>query len=63
VGIAVSNLVDDSAVQLPLPFSRRQRAALDVALDDVRERFGTAAVKRATLLHRDPGITVPLLPD
>jgi DNA polymerase-4 len=31
--------------------------------DGVRDRFGTASVTRAVLLGRDPGISVPLLPD
>jgi DNA polymerase-4 len=63
VGIAVGNLCDDRAVQLVLPFDRRNRAALDAALDEVRERFGSAAVTRAVLLGRDQGMTVPMLPD
>ena len=63
VGIAVGNLDDDGAVQLTLPFERRNGGALDAALDDVRERFGSGAVTRARLLGRDPGLTVPLLPD
>jgi DNA polymerase-4 len=62
VGIALANLDDDGAIQLMLPFER-DAAALDVALDDVRTRFGTAAVTRAVLLGRDQGLTVPLLPD
>ena len=62
VGVAVGNLDDDGAVQLPLPFDRHG-SSLDVALDDIRERFGSAAVTRAVLLGRDPGLSVPLLPD
>ena len=47
-----------------LPFDYRERArALDAALDDVRERFGSGAITRAVLLGRDPGISMPLLPD
>jgi DNA polymerase-4 len=61
VGVAVSNLEDDRAVQLVLPFDRH--TALDAALDEVRERFGSAAVTRAVLLGRDQGLTMPLLPD
>jgi DNA polymerase-4 len=61
VGIAIANLDDDSAGQLTLPFDRRQ--ALDAAVDEVRARFGTAAITRAVLLGRDQGLTVPLLPD
>jgi len=61
VGITVANLDNDGALQLPLPFDTA--GALDAALDEVRERFGTAAVTRGVLLGRDPGLTVPLLPD
>jgi DNA polymerase-4 len=63
VGMAVANLDDDGAVQLPLPFDRYAGGALDAALDRVRDRFGSAAVTRAVLLGRDPGFSVPLLPD
>jgi DNA polymerase IV len=63
VGISVANIDDDDAVQLELPFDRRSRGALDVALDDVSDRFGSAAVTRAVLLGRDHSISVPMLPD
>jgi DNA polymerase-4 len=63
VGVAVANLEDDGALQLVLPFDRHSGAALDAALDEVRRRFGSAAVTRAVLLGRDPGFTVPMLPD
>jgi DNA polymerase-4 len=63
VGVAVGNLDDDGAVQLALPFDRRSGGALDAALDDVRDRFGSAAITRAVLLGRDQGLAVPLLPD
>jgi DNA polymerase-4 len=29
----------------------------------VRDRFGSKAITRAVLLGRDPGLSVPLLPD
>jgi DNA polymerase-4 len=63
VGVAVANLDDSGVVQLTLPFDRHSGSALDTALDQVRERFGSDAVTRATLLGRDQGLTVPLLPD
>jgi DNA polymerase-4 len=63
VGVTVSNLDDEGTVQLMLPFGRPRWQALDAALDEVRERFGTDAIKRAVLLGRDQGITMPLLPD
>jgi DNA polymerase IV len=63
VGIAVTNLDDERAIQLVLPFDRDVEGALDAALDEVRGRFGTGAVTRAVLLGRDQGISMPLLPD
>ena len=63
VGIAVGNLDDDGAVQLPLPFTKSSGTALDGALDDVQRRFGSKAVTRAVLMHRDERQNVPLLPD
>ncbi len=63
VGVSVANLEDVDAVQLPLPFERDGGEALDAALDAVRERFGPTAITRAVLLGRDPGLTMPLLPD
>ena len=41
VGVAVANLDDADTVQLGLPFDAHG-AALDAALDEVRDRFGTA---------------------
>ena len=63
VGISVANLQNDDAIQLVLPFDRRGGLALDVALDEIRRRFGTDAVTRAVLLGRSQGFEVPLLPD
>jgi DNA polymerase IV len=63
VGVAVANLENDVPAQLVLPFERRSDDALDRALDEVRERFGSDAVTRAVLLGRDQALTVPLLPD
>jgi DNA polymerase-4 len=63
VGVSVSQLDDDRAIQLPLPFDAHCGGALDAAMDGVRERFGTSALTRAALLGRNHGFTVPLLPD
>jgi DNA polymerase IV len=63
VGVAIANLEDDGVVQLTLPFDRASGGALDAALDDVRERFGSTAVMRAVVLGRGEGLSVPLLPD
>jgi DNA polymerase-4 len=63
VGLAVGNLDDDGTEQLKLPLDRHSGTALDSALDDVREKFGSKAITRAVLLGRDPRLEVPLLPD
>ena len=63
VGVAVSNLADDSPVQLHLPYERRSELELDVAIDQIRTRFGLDAIKRAVLLGREGGFAMPMLPD
>ncbi|MFL6140493.1 MAG: DNA polymerase IV [Labedaea sp.] len=63
VGIAVGNLDDSGALQLPLPFDEHLDVRLDAVLDRVQHRFGKASITRAVLLGRDSGMEVPLLPD
>ncbi|MEU4337810.1 DNA polymerase IV [Micromonospora lupini] len=62
IGVSVGNL-DDNPVQPELPFEADTGADLDAAVDAVRDRFGSAALTRAVLLGRDPGVEMPLLPD
>ncbi|MGX7824878.1 DinB/UmuC family translesion DNA polymerase [Actinokineospora sp. 24-640] len=62
IGLSMSNLDSSDAVQLAIPFDCGG-PALDSTMDSVRDRFGAAAVTRATLLGHDPGTSVPLLPD
>ncbi len=63
LGVAVGNLEDAAAIQLALPLDLGRRTGLDAALDDIRQRFGSAAIRRAVLVGRDLGPSVPLLPD
>ncbi|HMI28833.1 MAG TPA: hypothetical protein VK490_03950, partial [Gaiellaceae bacterium] len=63
VGVAVTNLENDAPVQLAFPLDRRGTIALDVAVDEIRERFGLSAITRAVLLGRETGLSMPLLPD
>ncbi|MEO8897336.1 MAG: DNA polymerase IV [Candidatus Dormibacter sp.] len=63
VGVAVSSLDDEDAIQLDLPLDRHSRRALDTALDSVRDRFGSSAITRAVQVGRDQGLPIPLLPD
>lgn len=49
VGVTVTNLDDEGAgVQLELPLDGPDRGELDVAIDDVRERFGSGVLVRGT---------------
>jgi DNA polymerase IV len=62
LGVTVANLSREGAgIQLELPFDR-DSGALDAALDELRERFGADAVRRATLLDRGPRLSAHLLP-
>ena len=61
VGISLTNLCDQNAIQLALPFDRT--AGLDRTLDELRERFGAGAISRGALVGQDTDIWVPLLPD
>jgi DNA polymerase-4 len=63
IGVALSNLDKDDAVQLALPFGSYESGGLDSTLDNVRDKFGSSAITRATLLGRAPGLSVPHLPD
>ena len=63
VGISVTNLESDAAVQLVLPFADDGQDAVDSAVDAVRNRFGTAAITRGVLVGRDGGFEMPHLPD
>ncbi|HEU4528293.1 MAG TPA: DNA polymerase IV [Actinomycetota bacterium] len=63
IGVTFTNLSDDRAIQLALPFDHPLAGSVDAAVDEVRSRFGSTAVTRAVLLGRGQGISVPLLPD
>lgn len=63
LGVTVANLDgEEESGQLTLPLEDPAGAALDAALDRVRDRFGPTAVTRASLLGHDPGLASWLLP-
>jgi DNA polymerase-4 len=63
IGVALANLDDTAAVQPELPFDARDLGRLDVAIDQVRDRYGGSALVRATLVGVRPELSVPMLPD
>ncbi|OHU93361.1 DNA polymerase IV [Mycobacterium talmoniae] len=63
IGFAVANIDRGGAQQLELPFNGADRPAVDEAVERVRRRYGNAALIRAALLGRDPGLEMPHLPD
>ena len=52
LGITVANLVPHA--QLEFPLERPPDAALDAALDEIRQRFGTDAIRRGSSHPRSP---------
>ncbi|HTZ43120.1 MAG TPA: DNA polymerase IV [Jatrophihabitans sp.] len=63
IGVTLASLDHADSLQLELPFENAPSRQLDRAVDDIRQRFGTAALGRAAMIGRDPGVAVPLLPD
>jgi DNA polymerase-4 len=62
VGISLTNLENTDPLQLTLTEDWRPHA-LDAALDEVKERYGSAAIMRAVLVGRETGVVMPVLPD
>jgi DNA polymerase-4 len=63
VGVSVANLENDCPAQLVLPFNHRAGIELDLAVDEIRSRFGLGSITRGVLLGRETGMSMPLLPD
>jgi len=62
VGVTVTNLEHQAFVQLAMALDRPDTAALDAALDRVRERFGPEALKRGSLVNVDSAVSAWLMP-
>ena len=70
VGVALGNLEADRAIQMELPLDPELEGSdpeapgsLDRALDDLRDRYGTEAVTRASLVERRGTGPTPVLPE
>lgn len=70
VGVSLGNLDSGVADQMELPLGGEAAdaggpapVALDRALDDLRDRYGAAAVTRASLVNRTSTGPTPVLPD
>jgi DNA polymerase-4 len=63
VGITVANVNGDGGgIQLELPLGLGWTRALDLAIDELRERFGPDAITRATLVGRRRDLSPALFP-
>ena len=63
LGMSMSNLRNEGAVQMVLPFERSDVEQLDTTIDAVRDRFGGSALTRAATLGSDADFSVPMLSD
>ena len=63
VGVALTNLESDDMVQPQLDLDGPDTTGLDAAVDALSVRFGSGAVRRASLLRSGEGLAVPLLED
>ncbi|MCP3938558.1 MAG: DNA polymerase IV [Actinomycetia bacterium] len=63
IGVSVTNLSNANAVQLTLPLGPRARPSVDSAFDEIRDKFGTNSLKRATHLGESQHSIMPMLPD
>ncbi|MEM1332953.1 MAG: DNA polymerase IV [Actinomycetota bacterium] len=63
IGVSVGQLGDADTMQLVFPFERATSDAVDVVVDDVRQRFGSGSLTRGSSIGFDPEHGPPLLPD
>lgn len=64
LGFSVANTDTGGSEQLELPFDGApDTAAVDCAVDLVRQRFGNACLTRGVLVGGDPDWEMPMLPD
>lgn len=62
VGVSVGSL-DDEPEQLALPLDVQSGAELDSVIDAVRDKYGSASLRRAVQVGRRDPLAVPQLPD
>jgi DNA polymerase-4 len=63
IGISITNLERaDAGVQLELAIDGQPPPVLDVTIDAIRDRYGTTALQRATLLGRNDRMSAWLMP-
>lgn len=63
LGITVAGLSEPDRLQPTLPFDVVESGQVDLAMDQVRERFGHAALIRGVHVGRSRGWETPVLPD
>ena len=62
IGVSVGSL-DDNPMQLALPIDVVGGATIDEAVDAVRDKFGSKALRRAVQVGRSERDAMPILPD
>jgi DNA polymerase-4 len=63
LGVSITNLERaDAGVQLELPLDGHRAETLDQTMDEIRDRFGTTAVRRARLLTSGERMSAWLMP-
>jgi DNA polymerase-4 len=62
IGVSVGSL-DDNPAQLALPLDVTSDATIDEAIDAVRGKFGSRALRRAVQVGRSERDAMPILPD
>lgn len=63
IGFTLANLSTGEGIQQALDFTNNASPKLDIALDAVKDRFGTNSIGRAGLLSYEESVHTPVIPD
>ncbi len=63
LGVSLERLDSDNAVQLGFALDGSSNGNLDAAIDELRDRFGSEAITRASLVGEEGATPAPILPE